>query len=183
MSPSSTPDDTGDYGGYGVEGQQFPYHGTGATASDPNLGLAQCITCATEGIVTPHASFIALDSQPQAAYANIQRLRRLYPGVYGPGGFFDAVDPSTGAVGHRYLVLDQSMIMASLANALENRSMQRHFAVGPDLEDGQAVSGRGEHVRLTPGGGAVMVGALVAVHTARHGQSGLGRGFGRSGHR
>ena len=131
MSPSSTPDDTGDYGGYGVEGQQFPYHGTGATASDPNLELSQCVTCATEGIVSPHASFIALDSQPQAAYANIQKLRRLYPGVYGAGGFFDAVDPSTGAVGHRYLVLDQSMIMASLANALEDRSVQRHFAADP----------------------------------------------------
>jgi hypothetical protein len=131
MSPSSTPDDSGNYLAYGVEGQTFPYHGAGATADDPNLGLAQCTTCATEGVVTPHASFLALDVAPQAAMANIERLRRLYPGSYGPGGFFDAVDPSTGAVGHRYLVLDQSMIMAALDNALENRAMQRHFAADP----------------------------------------------------
>jgi hypothetical protein len=36
-----------------------------------------------------------------------------YPGLYGPVGFVDAVDPVPGAVGHRDLVLDQSMIMAA----------------------------------------------------------------------
>jgi hypothetical protein len=55
-----------------------------------------------------------MDAAPQQAYANIQKLRQLYPGVYGSGGFFDAVNPQTGSVGHRYLVLDQSMIMAAL---------------------------------------------------------------------
>jgi hypothetical protein len=131
MSPSSTPDDTGDYGGYGVEGLAFPYYGTGADASHPNEGLSQCHGCATENVVTPYASFIALDVVPQQAYANIQRLRALYPGIYGVGGYFDAVDPVTGAIGHRYLVLDQSMIMASLDNALDNRAIQRDFASDP----------------------------------------------------
>jgi hypothetical protein len=128
MSPSSTPDDTGGYAGYGVEGLLFPYYGFGATASHPNLGLSQCHGCATEDVVTPHASFLALDVAPQQAYANIQALRALYPGVYGAAGFFDAVNPTTGSVGHRYLVLDQSMIMAALDNALANRSLQRDFA-------------------------------------------------------
>ena len=131
MSPSSTADDTGNYGGFGVEGLAFPYFGTGATASDPNEGLSQCHGCATEDVVTPHASFLALDVVPQQAYANIQNLRRLYPGLYGADGFFDAVNPATGAVGHRYLVLDESMIMASLDNALNNRAIQRDFARDP----------------------------------------------------
>jgi hypothetical protein len=131
MSPSSTADDSGDYGSFGVEGQKFPYHGPGATADDPNLGLAQCVTCATEDTVTPHASFLALDVAPQAAYANIMRLKRLYPGLYGSRGFYDAVNPATGAVGHRMLVLDESMIMASLDNALRDRALQRHFAADP----------------------------------------------------
>ena len=56
-------------------------------------------------------------------------VRRL--GVYGADGFFDAVDPATGAVGHRYLVLDQSMIMAALDNALNDRALQRDFARDP----------------------------------------------------
>jgi hypothetical protein len=131
MSPSSTPDDTGNYSGYGVEGLAFPYYGAGATASHPNLGLSQCHGCATEDVVTPHASFLALDVAPQAAYANIQALRTRYPGVYGADGFFDAVNPSTGAVGHRDLVLDQSMIMAALDNALNDRAIQRDFARDP----------------------------------------------------
>jgi Putative glucoamylase/Protein of unknown function (DUF3131) len=131
MSPSSTPDDSGGYGGYGVEGLTFPYFGLGADASHPNEGLSQCHGCATEDVVTPHASFLALDVKPQQAYANIQALRTRYPGVYGVNGFFDAVNPTTGSVGHRYLVLDQSMIMAALDNALRNRALQRHFADDP----------------------------------------------------
>jgi hypothetical protein len=131
MSPSSTPDDSGNYSGYGVEGLAFPYYGTGANASHPNLGLSQCHGCATEDVVTPHASFLALDVAPQQAYANITALRTDYPGLYGPVGFFDAVNPVTGAVGHRDLVLDQSMIMAALDNALSNRAIQRDFAADP----------------------------------------------------
>lgn len=131
MSPSSTADDTGGYGGYGVEGLRFPYFGAGATATNPNQGLSQCHGCATEDVVTPHASFIALDVAPQQAYDNIQTLRTRYPGIYGEHGFFDAVNPTTGVVGHRILVLDQSMIMASLDNALTNRSLQKHFAKDP----------------------------------------------------
>jgi hypothetical protein len=51
--------------------------------------------------------------------------------VYGAHGFFDAVDPTTGSVGHRILVLDQSMTMAALDNALRDRALQRHFAADP----------------------------------------------------
>jgi hypothetical protein len=131
MSPSSTPDDTGNYAGYGVEGLEFPYYGTGADAVHPNLGLSQCHGCATEDVITPYASFLALDVAPEQAYANIERLPALYPGVYGADGFFDAVSPTTGSVGHRYLVLDQSMIMAALDNALNNRAIQRDFARDP----------------------------------------------------
>jgi hypothetical protein len=130
MSPSSTADDTGDYNAYGVEGLTFPYYGTGADASHPNDRLAQCQNpaCDAETVVTPYASFIAMDVAPQQAYDNIAALRADYPGLYGPDGFYDAVNPTTGAVGQRDLVLDQSMIMASLDNALNNRAIQRDFA-------------------------------------------------------
>ena len=122
MSPSSTADDTGGYGSFGVEGLALP----------AGQGLAQCTTCATETTVTPHASFLALGVLPREAYANIQRLRALYPGVYSAdGGFYDAVNPATGAIGHRRLVLDQSMIMASLDNTLNGNALQRYFAHDP----------------------------------------------------
>jgi len=131
MSPSSTADDTGNYGGFGVEGLLFPYFGFGADSTTPNLGLSQCFPCASEDVVTPHTSFLALDVLPQEAFDNIQSLLSRYPGVYGAYGFFDAVNPATGSVGHRYLVLDQSMILAALDNALNDRAMQRHFARDP----------------------------------------------------
>jgi hypothetical protein len=138
MSPSSTADDTGGYGGFGVEGLALP----------KGQHLSQCDTCATESTVTPHASFLALDVSPQAAYANIQKLRSTYPDIYThDGGFYDAVNPSTGQVGHRRLVLDQSMIMAALDNALNNRQLQRWFAMDPTANAARLVL-QAEHMSI-----------------------------------
>jgi hypothetical protein len=95
-------------------------------------GLALCNTCATETTVSPHASAIALPILPQQAYANLQALRADYPGIYtSDGGFYDAVNPNTGSIGHRRLVLDQSMIMAAIDDALNNGALQQRFAADP----------------------------------------------------
>jgi hypothetical protein len=115
LSPSSTPDNTGDYHAYGS--WQL---GTDASATDY-----------LQTAVTPHASFLALNVLPQQAWANIQTLLRDYPQIYGPYGFYDALDPSTGAVGNRYLDLDQSMIMAALDDVLNNHILQRRWAADP----------------------------------------------------
>jgi hypothetical protein len=123
MSPSSTADDTGGYGGFGAEGQAF---GSGQP-------LAWCTTCATETTVSPHASAIALPVLGSAAAQNLEALREDYPGIYtADGGFYDAVNPMTGAVGHRRLVLDQSMIMAGIDDALDGGALQRYFAADPE---------------------------------------------------
>jgi hypothetical protein len=138
ISPSSTADDTGGYGGYGIEGLRL---GAGQ-------GLAICTTCATEDVVSPHASAIALTVMPHAAAANLAALRSDYPGIYSAdGGFYDAVDPVTGAVGHRRLVLDQSMIMAALDDALNDGGLQRHFAQDPESWAAQLYLGY-EHMSL-----------------------------------
>jgi len=68
---------------------------------------------------------------PRQAFENIEVLILRYPGIYGEYGFYNAVNPTTGSIGHRYLVLTQSMIMAALDNALNDRAMQRHFAQDP----------------------------------------------------
>jgi hypothetical protein len=123
ISPSSTADDTGNYGGFGVEGLAFP----------AGEGLALCNTCASETTVSPHASAIALPVLGSEALSNLETLRRLYPGIYtSDGGFYDAVNPVTGEVGHRRLVLDQSMIMAAIDDALNGGAMQKHFAADPE---------------------------------------------------
>ena len=126
ISPSSTPDDTGGYSAYGVQGLTFP--------TGDQLAQGPCPTCtpSPESAVTPHASFLALTVAPQQAYANIAKIKRLYPGSYThDGGFYDAIDPTTGAVGHRRLVLDESMIMASLDNTLNGGRLQGYYASDP----------------------------------------------------
>jgi hypothetical protein len=146
MSPSSTADDTGGYGGFAVQGLKFP--------AGQQLAQGPCVSSDTsdcspvESTVTPHASFLALSVAPRAAFANIAKLRSLYPDLYNSnGGFYDAVNLATGAVGHRRLVLDQSMIMAALDNALNQNRMQQWFAVDPTARAARAVLGA-EHMTL-----------------------------------
>jgi hypothetical protein len=129
MSPSSTPDDTGNYSAFGVQGLAL---GAGEGLAQDVCAPTPGTPCTTEDAVTPHASAIALPVIPQDAYANLQRLRADYPGVYNAdGGFYDAVNPKTGSIGHRRLVLDQSMIMAGLDDALNDGVLQRDFAGDP----------------------------------------------------
>ena len=84
-----------------------------------------------DGVVTPHASFLALDFARDAALANLEKLRRDFD-VYGRYGFYDAVDVGSGQVSRYYLALDQGMIMAALGNELRNDHLQR-YVVDSDL--------------------------------------------------
>lgn len=82
------------------------------------------------GLVTPHASALALAVDPDAATANLRALATRYP-VYGDFGFYDAVDPANGAVAPVYLTLDQAMIFLAVANRLCDGCVQRRFAADP----------------------------------------------------
>jgi hypothetical protein len=81
------------------------------------------------GVVTPHASFLALRYAPRAALANLAKLRAHF-GVYGKGGFYDAVNVDSGEVARSYLALDQGMVMAAAANALSGDRLRSFFARG-----------------------------------------------------
>jgi hypothetical protein len=85
------------------------------------------------GAVTPHASALALAVAPDAALANLRALAQQYA-IYGEYGFYDAVDPFTGAVAYEYLALDQSMLFIALANSLNDHCIQRHFAGDPIMD-------------------------------------------------
>jgi Putative glucoamylase len=121
LSPSSTPDDTGNYDAYGAS----------RMASNANCCPYD------QWAVTPHATFIALPFVPQDALANIQKMRSLYPTIYGPYGFYDAVNPTTGQVGHRYLVLDEGMLFAGLFKALDHAGLQKYYARDPVIKVAQ----------------------------------------------
>jgi len=86
-------------------------------------------TQSTHGIVTPHASFLALRYAPHEAIANLRALSSGLP-IYGPLGFHDSVDVSAGVTSGRILALDQGMIMAAIANELVDDAMQHAFSDG-----------------------------------------------------
>jgi hypothetical protein len=82
------------------------------------------------GVVTPYAAALALAVDPAAATENLRALATRYE-LYGAFGFFDAVDPRTGAVVPVYLTLDQAMLFLAVANRLCEGCVQRHFAADP----------------------------------------------------
>jgi hypothetical protein len=137
FSPSSHP--AGGYREFGVdyigmEPNGYPADTERLTLVDPGWDDPACpraaspITDYGEGVVTPHAVFLALDFAPTATMANLARLRANFPNLYGNGGFKDAVNVATGQIADRYLVLDQGMVMAALANELLDDGLQHYLA-------------------------------------------------------
>jgi hypothetical protein len=109
FSPASNPD--GGYREYGVDaaGMRADGYFSDQENTDVDLPFAGCPTAERgtnpaptygDGVVTPHASFLALG--------------------------YDAVH--SGRVAERYLSLDQSMIMAAVANGLDDGAMRTLFA-------------------------------------------------------
>jgi hypothetical protein len=137
FSPSNNP--SGGYREYGVDAIGLNPDGY-ASNNDNTLvdyGFGDCRPAQplpppeayTNGVVTPHASFLALPYARRAALGNLAGLRRDF-GAYGEGGFYDAVNVDTGQVSRHWLALDQGMIMAALGNELAGGSLQRYFSDG-----------------------------------------------------
>jgi hypothetical protein len=93
------------------------------------LPLAPRSTSSIHGVVTPHASFLALRYAPHEAVANLRALSITFP-IYSSLGFQDSVDVSVGMVAGCILTLDQGMIMAAIANALADDAIQHTFSDG-----------------------------------------------------
>ncbi|MFI9487930.1 glucoamylase family protein [Promicromonospora sp. NPDC052451] len=138
FSPSNDP--AGGYREYGVD--QLGLDGPGYTSDQerttfdqPYEGCREGSPAPTEygdGVVTPHASFLALRYAHGDAMANLRNVAADFD-AYGPGGFYDAVAVRSGQVSQRYLSLDQGMIMAALGNELADDAVRRYVSRG-DLE-------------------------------------------------
>jgi len=102
---------------------------------------AQTIDDYGEGVVTPHAAFLALDFAPEATMENLANLAADFDGLYGRGGFKDAVNVATGQVANRYLALDQGMVIAAVANELTGDALQGYLAsvLQPSLQPLMAI--------------------------------------------
>jgi hypothetical protein len=137
FSPSNNP--AGGYREYGVDliGMNPDGYASDQQRTTSDIGFGDCPgrepkplpTTYGEGVVTPHASFLALEFAPDAALENLAKLRQNFD-AYGSGGFYDAVNVTTGEVSKCYLALDQGMIMPAIANALRRDRLQRYFTQG-----------------------------------------------------
>ena len=141
FSPSSNP--AGGYREYGVDplglgpGNE-PGNGANGYFSDQEMtnydvGFDGCRAATNptptygDGVVTPHASFLAMMHEPAEAYTNLVNIQSDFDS-YGRGGFFDAIAVRSGMVARRYLSLDQAMVMGAIGNVLGNDVIRRAFS-------------------------------------------------------
>ncbi len=108
MSPSCIPE--GGYTEYGVK----------------SLGIKGY----KPGVITPHATFLALEFAPKECIANIRKMLELY-NAYGEYGFYDSINVDTKKVATKYLCLDQAMSFLALDNYLNDGAIRRRFSADP----------------------------------------------------
>jgi hypothetical protein len=94
----------------------------------------------TNGVVTPHAAFLALRWAPDAVLGNLANLEDDFE-IYDDWGFRDSVNVDTGVVSNAYLALDQGIIMASIGNALEKDMLREAFATKEFRKELQPIIG------------------------------------------
>lgn len=82
-----------------------------------------------EATVTPHASLLALEYDPEAVLENIEKLKDL--GLYGKYGFYDSIQLTKDEVAKSYLALDQGMILLSITNYLHDDVIRNQFHEDP----------------------------------------------------
>jgi hypothetical protein len=133
FSPSSNP--AGGYREYGVDALGLNPEGYFSDQERTNydVGFDGCRPATNpnptygDGVVTPHAAFLAMMYEPAQATANLVRIQQQL-GAYGRGGFFDAVAVRSGTIARRYLSLDQAMIMGAIGNVIGRDIVRRAFS-------------------------------------------------------
>ena len=138
FSPSDNP--SGGYSAYGVDaiGMKADGYPSDHDNTFVDHGFGDCRpakpdpppSAYTNGVVTPHASFLALRYAPRAALANLRGCARTSASTARAA----STTPSTSSTRHRsrarYLALDQGMVMAAAANALSGDALRSFFARG-----------------------------------------------------
>ena len=103
-----------------------PASATAARATNPTPSYG-------DGVVTPHAAFLAMMHEPAAGLRQPRRASRTSSRPTATGGFYDAVAVDSGKIARRYLSLDQAMVMGRIGNVLADNVIRRAFAT-PEVE-------------------------------------------------
>ena len=135
FSPANVPE--GGYTEYGVDaiGMNPEGYKSNREATLVNRGYEGCRPAVpdpppsayTNGVVTPHAAFLALRYAPKMTLENLANLRSDFD-IYTPWGFRDSVNVDTGRVSDYYLSLDQGIVMGAIGNALAGDMLQDAWA-------------------------------------------------------
>lgn len=104
----------------------------------PGLGLKRGL--GEDRVIAPYATVLALLVAPQAASANLERMRAA--GFCGPYGFYEAIDftPSRVGPGRPYVLIrsvmahHQGMSLLALLSVLRGGPMQRRFRSRPAFQ-------------------------------------------------
>jgi hypothetical protein len=136
FSPARIPE--GGYMTYGVDAIGIEPNGYPSNNDNTFVdhGFAGCLgrkrkpdpppSAYTNGVVTPHAAFLALRWAPEATLENLANLERDFE-IYTDWGFRDSVNVDTMVVSPYYLALDQGQIMAVIGNALVQDMLREAF--------------------------------------------------------
>ena len=137
FSPANIPE--GGYSEYGVDAIGMNPNGYASNKDKTYVdrGFAGCPgrepqpdpppSAYTNGVVTPHAAFLALRWAPDMVLGNLANLEADFD-IYDQWGFRDSVNVDTGTVSEYYLSLDQGIIMAAIGNALAGDVLREAFA-------------------------------------------------------
>ncbi|MFE2595243.1 glucoamylase family protein [Streptomyces sp. NPDC059396] len=131
FSPSNVPE--GGYQEYGVDAIGMQIDGYASNTDRTFVTYGEPLPPAsayTNGVVTPHASFLALPQARTEALTNLKALARDFGAYDDRYGFRDSVNVGTGRVSDFVLALDQGMIAAALAQELRPGLLQRPFRTG-----------------------------------------------------
>ncbi|MGO1383687.1 MAG: glucoamylase family protein, partial [Arachnia sp.] len=127
FSPCSNP--AGGYREYGVDALGMNPEGYFSDQEETDFASDNPPTTYGDGVVTPHAAFLAMMYEPESARDNLAKLQKDFDS-YGTGGFYDAVAVRSGTVAKRHLSLDQSMCLGALGNVMLSGRLQNYFATG-----------------------------------------------------
>ncbi len=112
------------------DAQNYKYHAFGV----PYLKFQN--TTPDRIVISPYSSLMAIGVDDRAVYDNIQQLKQLdmySPATEGGFGFFESYDEEDHVPVKAHYAHHQGMILASLANYLGERCLQRYFMQEPAM--------------------------------------------------
>ena len=91
-------------------------------------------------VISPYASLLMIEFDPQNVYKNIKRLKKI--GAYSTFGFYEAIDYTKEHIGQNekyeivktYMAHHQGMILASINNYINNGIIKKRFSLNPDIK-------------------------------------------------